>query len=340
MAAESPRWPRWLAILKIAKVPFWFTWMTPAIFAYIASAEHAGAYRDLGWFALSVLGICAFQTLGCIHNELVDQPEDRVNQPARASLIDSVGERTLWRITVTGYAACFLGLVPFAIFVGPTTAAIMGLGCLAGPLYNWGPRLKRHPGLAEFAIGWTAFSIYLYAWTFNASVLDVSPVIWVLTYFFAVTCFVKDLPDVEGDEAVGAAGIFSIRGRLARAAALLFIYFSPYVLVVALVAAGVLPLRFLAMLVLAGAGVLVMVFGERASSHDAAIVVYELAFLYVQLFFLALLLLDVSTTAAIVAAVLLFVARLIAVGLGLEPRFVDDDFSWRRSLRAAARATT
>ncbi len=335
---EATTWPRWLAILKIAKVPFWFMWLAPAVFAYMASARGGGVHH-VGWFVASGFGICALQSTGCIHNELVDQPEDHVNQPKRAALVAAVGEDTLWRLVFLGYAACFLGLIPIGIIVGPTPVVIMLIGCLAAPLYNWGPRFKRRPGLAEFAIGWAVFCIYLYAWSWNRPVGEVSPVIWVLTYFFAITCLIKDLPDVAGDELVGARGIFSVKQARLRLGLLLFIYLSPYALLVGFVGAGILPLRFLGMLGLAALGLVVMAWGERVSSLDTLIAVYEIAFVYVHVFFLALLVLDTMTVWAIVVAVLLFVGRGLALAWGLAPRFVEPDFSWVRSVTKVARAT-
>jgi 4-hydroxybenzoate polyprenyltransferase len=336
VSEREPGWAPWLAFLKISKVTFWFIWITPAVFAYIESASR-GETRHLGWFVLSVLGICVIEAANCAHNELVDQEEDRISQPARATLLASLSERHVWRLVLAGYALPVIGLLPLAVFAGPLPALFLLLGTLAAPLYNSGPRLKRRPVLAEVGIAWAVFCVYASAWTFNEPLDEISSTVWVLTYFFGVTSLIKDLPDVAGDEAVGAAGVFSLHSERMRRVSLTFIYFSPYVLVVLLVAASVLPARFLLLLTLAAAGVALMVWGERARTPHMMLAAYELAFFYVHAFFLFLFLLDTPTTAAFVAAIALFTGRLVAVALGLDPRLVEREFSWSTSIKSLAK---
>lgn len=330
-------WHPFVAILKISKVTFWIVWVTPVLFGYLASATRWSP-RHVGWFALAVVGTMIFEGVNCLHNELVDQEEDRINQPNRALLLAAVGERTLWRIIRIGYWACFLGLVPIAIVVGPAVATVMALGAIAAPMYNWGPRLKRRPGLAQVAIGWAVFCAYLYGWMWNGgSIGDVPQTIWVLSYFFFVTSLLKDLPDVTGDEQVDAPGVFSIRHPPTRRAMLLFIYFSPYALIVALVAAGILEPRFLWLCWLLLGGALVSGVAAAANELKTMIVAYEFAFTYVHIFFLALFVVTTPTQAAMWLAVILFALRLLALGFGLAPRFVEADFSWGHSTLALAR---
>ena len=330
------RWPPWLALLKISKVPFWFIWITPVIFGYIASAQKI-APMHLGWFIVSVLCTCLLEAVNCIHNELVDQPEDRLNQPNRTALVASVGEASLRQIVYFGYGSCLLWLLAIAAFVSPVVATVMLLGGLMAPLYNWGPRLKRRPGWAELAIGWAAFAGYLWGWMWNQPLTEVPPVAWVAAYFFGITSFVKDLPDVKGDDAVNAGGIFSIRRAQLRRTLLLFIAISPYALVTALVALGFLPPPFLFLYFLSLAGLLVFVVSERAGSLNSMIVAYELAFTYVHLFFLAIFLLDTPTSVAFLSALGLFAGRIFTIWLRLAPRFVEPEFSWMSGLAELCR---
>jgi len=335
---EAQRWPRLLAILKIAKVPFWFIWITPMVFGYLASAE-LGPARHSGWFIVVLFGTILLECANCIHNELMDQEEDAINQPNRSTLVASVGEPTLWQIALSGYLICFIGLIPFAIFVSPLIATLLFLGGLAAPLYNWGPRLKRRPGLAQVAIAWAAFFSYIVGWAWNQPTLawnhiflNISPAIWLLIYFYFATCFIKDLPDVRGDERVGAPGIFSIRRHWVRKGLLLFVYLSPYLLTYTLVISGVLPPRFSSLFSLIPLGLVVMIVGERATTIDTMIVAYEFVFVYVHLFFLVLFLLDTPSGQAFLIAILLFAARTLSVYLQLAPRFVEPDFAWSYSI--------
>jgi 4-hydroxybenzoate polyprenyltransferase len=253
--------------------------------------------------------------------------------------VASVGEATLWKIAIGGYMSCFLGQIAVAIFVSPFVAILMFVGGVAAPLYNWGLRLKRRPGFAEIAIGWAVFFGYLWGWAWNQPITRVSPIIWVLAYFFAITALIKDLPDVRGDEQVKASGIFSIRRQWVRKALLLFIYMSPYIFVITLVIVGILPVRFLALCLLVILGLTLLVVGEKADTTDTMIVAYELAFLYVHLFFLLLFILDTPTNQAIIVATVLFVARIFSVYLGLAPRFVEADFSWTHSTKILLKKT-
>lgn len=332
-------WPPLLAIAKVAKVTFWFIWATPLIFGYLASADSRGSPQDVLWFALVVGGVCFVESINCIHNELMDQEEDAANQPRRGTLIASVGEPTLWLLVVFGYAVCVVGIIPIAIFVGLDVAALIVGASIAPVLYNSGPRLKRRPVLAELAIGWAAFCTYLTGWAFNEPIEDAPAVIWLFTYFFAVTSFLKDLPDVAGDELVGAPGVFSIRRSALRRGALVFVYLSPYALVVALVVAGSLPERMLFLCSLCPVALWLMVIGDRVSSLPTMIAAYELAFLYVHVFFLAMFILYTPTPPAVIAAAVLFAARMTVLYLGLAPRFVEPDFDWSSSFGALVRRT-
>lgn len=333
----------WLATLKIGKVTFWFIWITPIIYGYLASANGAGA-RHLGWFIYAILGTCFLEAINCMHNELVDQEEDSINQPNRASLLHSIGEARLRKLVYGGYLVCLLGLIPLAVFVGPLIVLLMLAGGLAAPLYNWGPRLKRRVGMAEVAIGWAVFFGYLWGWTWNQSIANVSPVIWIVTYFFAITSLMKDLPDVSGDEQVNAASVFSIRRKRLRLTLIWFIYLSPYVLTIGLTFAGILSPKFYAISLMAVPGLFVFYLGEKVNSLETMIVAYEMAFLYVHIFFLFLFIIDVPTSVSLVVGILLLALRTASVVFGLAPRFVEENFSWSRSLSTlvsnARRSTT
>ncbi len=78
------------------------------------------------------------------------------------------------------------------------------------------------------------------------------------------------------------------------------------------------------------------VLADRRGSLTRMIAAYQLGFLYLHAFALVLLVLCVPHTEAYVAAAALLAGRLGALGLGLDPRLVEPDFSWSRSLRALA----
>ncbi|SNS76451.1 4-hydroxybenzoate polyprenyltransferase [Asanoa hainanensis] len=336
--AEQRTWHPAVAVLKISKVPFWFIWVTPFTFAYLASAPEGGS-THLWWFVVSVAGICLVESANCIHNELVDHEEDAANQPRRPSLVRSVGEPVLWRTAVGGYLVSLCGAIATGVLVNPVVAVMMLAAWLAAPIYNWGLRLKRRPGWAELDIAWATLFGYLAGWTWHQPLSTVPAVVWLVTFFFGVSALLKDLPDVVGDESVGAPGVFSLRNRFTRRVALTVIAGSPYLVLLALTATGQLPPRMLALAALSVIGAAVMVLGERAHTLETFILAYELAFSYVHLFMLVLFVLYSPGLLAVTVALCLLAGRTLALALQLAPRFAEPSFTWSGSWRVLTNAT-
>lgn len=324
-----------VGILKISKVPFWFLWTTPLLVGYFGSAADHG-FHDPVWFVLLVVATWVCDATASIHNELVDREEDAVNQPERAAFLRSLPEKVLWRVVWAGYLTLAIGAVPFTIYVGLVPAAILLAAGVAAPLYNWGPRFKRVPPLPQIVFGWVAACEVAGAWAFNAPWSTVSPIVWVVALFIAAASVSKDLPDVEGDEAVGAASIFSIEKLWQRATTLVVVHTSPYVLVLILVAVGALPARVLWVLVLLPVVLSVVYCGERAQTTPAMIALYEVSYTYVHAFLLMLLVLMWPSVLAVVVSIAMFGVRIIAVMMRLQPRIVGDEFTVWNGLKELA----
>lgn len=328
------------AFAKITKAPFWFTWITPAIFGYYASAD--GSYRQVGWFVVLCAVICVAEAVCNVHNELVDREEDAINQPRRAELLDrvvaAVGERSLWQLVVVGYALTFLVVLGLWAEVNATVALCLIYLGVHAILYNFGLRLKRRPGWAEVGIGGAALATFLSGWAWHQPVADMPVEGWVLTYFMGVTVFSKDLPDTKGDERVNASSIFSIDTKARLRAALAFVYLSPYVVIVGLVLAGLIPVRLLAMGALLPVGIWFTLAADSIRSLEAKVAAYQVAFVYGHLFLLVLFVLSVPTRSAVLAALALGAVRMATLALRLDPRLVEPDFSsWSGALRSLFR---
>ena len=339
MGAERGPWPPVVAVLKIAKPAFWFIWITPFAFGYLASA--GSSPRHPVWFVLIALGICMIDSACNLHNELVDRVEDAHNQPNRTLLLDSVGERPLWALVLTGYGIGAAALVPIGLIVGVDTVVLIVVTGVTALLYNAGPHLKRRPVLAQLAIGSAALSLFLIGWTWHEPLGEMPTPGWLLFSFTLSMGFLKDLPDVEGDRLVSAAGVFTIRGRTLRAALVAAVYLGPYVLLAGLAGTGALPGRMLVLLALVPVALWLMIVGDRARTLNERVAAYQLVFLYVHVFSLVALVVYVGTTAAAVAAAVLFVGRVVVLVFGLDPRLVEPDFRWTQSmssLRRRARA--
>jgi 4-hydroxybenzoate polyprenyltransferase len=332
LGGRPERWHPVLAVLKIAKVTFWFIWLTPFVFGWVAS--DGGSARHLVWFWGTAAGVCLVDAACNLHNELVDREEDAVNQPNRTRLLASVPEWALWALVAFGYAYALLGIVTLSMVVGVATSALILATALVALLYNAGPRLKRRPVLSELAIGWATLAAFAVGWSMHRPIADLPPVAWALAYFVTVTACLKDLPDARGDEQVGVRRLVTVPRPALRRAALAFIYLSPYAVTAALVGLDQLPARTLAVGALLPVALWLAILADRGGSLTATIAAYQLGFLYIHVFSLTLFLLYVYDRAALLPAAILLVGRLAALVLGLDPRLVEPDFSWSGSVRA------
>ncbi|MFX0573719.1 hypothetical protein [Nocardia nepalensis] len=146
----------------------------------------------------------------------------------------------------------------------------------------------------------------------------------------------KDLPDVEGDEAVGAASIFSIKKLWQRATTLVIVHTSPYVLVLVLSVAGVVPTRVAWVLLLLPIILAVIYLGEQVQTTPAMVALYEVSYTYVHAFLLALLVLMWPSPAAVTVSIAVFGIRILAVIMRLQPRIVGDEFTVWNGLKELA----
>lgn len=326
-----------IAFAKILKAPFWFTWITPAVFGYYVSAD--GSPHAIGWFLFLCVALCVAEASCNLHNELVDRREDAINQPSRARLLahllDAVGPARLWQVVFAGYGFTTLAVVGIWLYVDPVVAlGLIYLGVHA-ILYNVGLHLKRRPGIAEVTIGTAALATFLLGWAWHQPVGDMPAEAWLLAYFMGITVFSKDLPDTAGDEVVEASSIFSIRTPARLRAALAFVYLSPYGLALVLAVAGLVPVRTLGILVLAPVGGWFALAADSVRSVTAKVAAYQVAFLYGHVFLLVLFVVSVPETGSVLVALGLALARLATLALRLDPRLVEPDFtSWRAALRA------
>ncbi|MFZ2509706.1 MAG: UbiA family prenyltransferase [Gordonia sp. (in: high G+C Gram-positive bacteria)] len=322
----------WIGVLKISRVPFWFLWTSPLLIGYLGSAHDYGAHH-VAWFVLVMAGVWTGDAVASIHNELVDREEDAINQPERSVLLASMRQQTLWFMVFVGYVSLAVGAVAFAVAVGWLPALVVSLGALAAPLYNWGPRFKRRPPMPQIVFAWVAFCETTGGWLLNAPLSTLTPAVAVVALFIAVASVAKDLPDAEGDEAVGAASVFSIRNARVRRSILIAIHVSPYLLLVALISGGIVPKTMLWVCTLLPAALAIVWLGERAATQAAKVLTYELAYLYVHVFLLGLLIAGWPSLLNVTVAVVMLVARLAAVAARLEPRFVGEHVTLRAGVR-------
>lgn len=329
--SERPRrpGPSWfVTVCKLAKPHFMFQWVTAFAFGYLASA--GSSFRHVTWAVLGGIGVCVTHTAFTLHNGLTDRDEDTINQPGRVALLLHAGEGTVRLGVVLGYAALGLGLVPIARAVGADVVAWSLLAAVLAVTYNAGPRFKRRPVMAEIATGSAILAVFLAGWTWHKPASEVPAAGLFLGFVVAVTTFAKDLPDADGDAAIGAPGLFNVSSRTFRRTALIAIFVGPYGVLCGLVASGLVPARLLALLVLLPGATLLAAAAASATDDRAMLGTYHLSLLYRNTFSATMLVLYVFTPLALAVAGVLFGAQVLMLRLRLDSRFNgEDEPSWK-----------
>jgi 4-hydroxybenzoate polyprenyltransferase len=325
---------RLFALLKISKPTFWLIWATPFIYAYLGSAHT----YDWPIFLANVAAICILEAAVCLHNEYVDRPEDIINQPNRVKLADLVGYRTIKRLFLAGYAIGLVYLVLNTVFVNFVLGPIAIAAGFLMLFYNYWIRFKRIPYVAEVVIGAVVFIDFLAGWVMGGrSVLSVPPVAYLLTYYFFAIAVIKDLPDAAGDAAVGSKTLYSISSKRKRQILSSAIYLSPYLLIAAVVSAGVVPPDYLLTFLLLPFAMFLIYLAERARSLHEFISVYHLGFFYCQIFFVVLLSLFFPSPIAYGVGVALVALRTLLVVCKLDPRLNEPGLSIAREIASLTR---
>ena len=171
-------------------------------------------------------------------NAFADRREDLVNQPSRALWLERIGPFEALTVAIVLYAIA--GAVSVAL--GSLFMLVLGLGTLNSLFYSLPPlRFKAHPIRSLVSFSGAVGLAFLGGMSINGSIEIFNPFFLLCTYFMFAYGAVKNLPDYQGDRRANiktSATIFpTIREAIVYSSALLF---TPYLLLVSLIIAGVL----------------------------------------------------------------------------------------------------
>ena len=211
------------------------TWVFPSISLILGYTSAGG--DSLQRLLIGIMTACLVTASTNLVNAFADRREDLVNQPSRALWLEKIGPFEALIVAFGLYAVA--GTV--SLLLGPLFMLILGLGILDSLFYSLPPlRFKANPIRSLVSFSGAVGLAFLGGMSINGSVDVFNPFFLLCTYFMFAYGAVKNLPDYRGDKRASiktSATIFpTIRDAVIVSSVLLF---TPYLLLVGLVFAGV-----------------------------------------------------------------------------------------------------
>ncbi len=187
---------------------------------------------------IGIMTACLVTASTNLVNAFADRREDLMNQPSRALWLERIGPLEALAVAFALYAIA----EAVSITLGPLFMLVLGLGILDSLFYSLPPlRLKVNPIRSLVSFSGAVGLAFLGGMSINGSIDIFNPFLLLCTYFMFAYGAVKNLPDYHGDKRANiktSATVFpTIRDAIVFSSALLF---TPYLLLVGLVIAGVL----------------------------------------------------------------------------------------------------
>jgi 4-hydroxybenzoate polyprenyltransferase len=244
-------------VLRCGSCRFVALYFAPFYVALLASNVSGPLWVAFAWMH------CFLTSIGTeLLNRLSDEAEDRVNRPERTALCAEVGYETLRAIATRIWAVvAVVDAMALAVRPDPALALFVVLSMALPVAYSFGLRFKARRYLALAALTAVFGLPFLSGWAVGGVImgerlplLEVAPIVALMTFFIASLAGIKDITDVPGDERVGYRSLWVALVRIRRLTVVTAIVVSPYAVVIAGVAGRLLPPRFLWLLVLAPVG--------------------------------------------------------------------------------------
>lgn len=308
--------------------------------AFYCGLAGAGAARP-DWLALGVGYWFVHSTATELLNRLADRAADEVNRSERTALCRRVGYARLADAARVGYVLLFaLGLVWILLVPSPAVIALVLVANFLSINYSYGLRLSRSRFLSLVVLAFPFVGSFTGGWALGHPLLDAAaghdfrsqaaPMLIVGGLALASLSGVKDLTDMVGDRLKGyrSGWIWLVQGRAAAVGAT--VASLPFAALVAFVASGVLPARFLALLALLPAALLLANGSRIVGDHAERMAVREFFYNYWIAFLAMLTVLHVGTVSAVITTAICLVCwRLATVYL----HWADDtSLSWLRTV--------
>ncbi len=300
------------------------TWVFPSIgFMLGYTLAGSGSLQQV----LTGLAVACLVTASTnLVNAYADRREDAVNQPSRVLSIERIGPK---KATVA--ATFFYGTaVAISTTLGLLFLLVLGLGIFNSLSYSLPPlrfKAKPLPSLISFsgAIG----IAFLSGMSIHGSVDVLNPVFCLATYFMLTYGTVKNLPDYQGDRKAGTRTSATIFDKITSA--ILFagvLLFTPYVLLVGLVAMGQLGTIYLLDLGLALGLIPILRQMWKTRTSEGLEKAHTVGFFYAISFLLFTLVLSSPTLQSLATVLGVFLWTLIVSKVNVDSRIERRD--WER----------
>ena len=303
------------------------TWVFPSIGFTLGYTLGGSSYLPQLIIGLSVA--CLVTASTNLVNAYADRREDAVNQPSRVLWIERIGPRRTLAAAFLFYGAASV----IAIGLGPLFILVLGVGIFNSLFYSLPPlrfKAKPFPSLISFsgAVGLA----FLGGLSIQGSINILNPVFWLVTYFMLTYGAVKNLPDYQGDRKAGtrtSATVFNeIQNAVLFAGVLLF---TPYLLLIGLVATGQLGATYLLDLGLALALVLIFLQMWKRGTPEGLEKAHTVGFFYAISFLVFTLVLSSPTLASLATVVGVYLWTLMVSKVNVDSRIERRD--WERGRR-------
>ena len=302
------------------------TWVFPSISFLLG-------YSLSGWGPLSQVGLglavaCLVTAATNLVNAYADRREDAVNQPSRVFWIERIGPKGALSSSTILYGSA----LALSIYLGPFFILVLCLGIFNSIFYSMPPlRFKARPFPSLISFSGAVGLAFLSGLAVHGSLDVFNPLLWLATYFMLTYGTVKNLPDYSGDKKAGtrtSATIFQNIKSAARFSGVLL--FTPYILLVTMVAAARLPSLYLLDLGLALILALILVMMWKAKSSEDFEKTHTFGFFYAISFLLFTLVLTSPTLESIAVMIAAYVWTLLVSKVNVDSRVESRDWEKTR----------
>lgn len=287
---------RIVALLKLSRPRTWS----------FAVSMFVGAYLSTGVYTLDKIlvgaAIVALVTaLTNLFNAYTDQEEDSVNLPNRQPMLEAIAFRRLKLWITAGYIIA----VCVAAYLGPLFTLVVVIAVVDSILYSWGLRLKAHPVFSLVAFSGAVVLPFVAGWVTSRSIVEISPLVIVLGYFFFAYGNIKNLPDIPGDRQAGLRTLFTIYTFDKSVKVVSAVLLSPYVLLCGFIMASLLGIKYVTCFLFMPVVTYIIYRAVTARTREEKEATHALGYFYQLTFFLVALILYEPSPIMIGAAVML-----------------------------------
>ncbi|MGQ9674452.1 MAG: UbiA family prenyltransferase [Chloroflexota bacterium] len=305
---------RLVAILVLSRPRTWSFAVSMFLGAYLST----GAI-SWGKLLIGAATVAAVTGLTNLFNAYTDQREDMVNLPNRQPMLEAIAFPRLRLWIPAGYVIA----ICLGAFLGLKFTVVVFVAVADSILYSWGLRFKAHPLLSLVAFSGAVVLPFVAGWVVERSILEISPLVLVLGYFFFAYGNIKNLPDIPGDRQAGLRTMFTIYSFDKSIKLVSGMLLSPYLLLCALIVAGALETKYAPCFLFMPVVCYIIYRTMVAQTREEKEATHALGYFYQLLFFLVALNLYVTHAAMLAGSIVLLVFSITADYFKIDSRPYD-----------------